>query len=102
DSSVALVLLLAVFLSAWIWESGPGGLAAILATLGFNYFFIPPIYTFTVDDPRNVAALFVFLVTGLLIGRLSATSRARLRLVGAPRRGLANLPRLSPACLPDT
>jgi two-component system sensor histidine kinase KdpD len=102
DSSVALLLLLAVFACAWIWESGPGVVAAILATLGFNFFFIPPIYTFTVDDPRNVAALFVFLVTGLLIGRLSATSRERLRLVEAERSELANLTRLSQAFLADT
>ena len=77
DSTVALILTLAVFLSAWIWESGPGVLAAILATASFNFFFIRPLYTFTVEDPRNVAALVVFLVSGVLIGRLSALSRER-------------------------
>jgi two-component system, OmpR family, sensor histidine kinase KdpD len=102
DSSVALLLLLAVFACAWIWESGPGIVAAVTATLGFNYFFLPPIYTFTIEDPRNVAALFVFLVTGLLIGRLSATSRERLRLVEAERSDLVNLTRLSQAFLADT
>ena len=76
--------------------------AAILATLGFNYFFLPPLYKLTVADPRNVAALFVFLATGLLIGRLSATSRERLRLVEAERSDLANLTRLSEAFLSDT
>lgn len=102
DSSVALLLLLSVFLAAWIWESGPGALAAIVATLGFNFFFLPPIYTFTVEDPRNVAALFVFLISGLLIGRLSAVSRQRLRLVEAERSDLAHLTRLSQAFLSDT
>jgi two-component system, OmpR family, sensor histidine kinase KdpD len=102
DSSVALLLLLAVFLAAWIWESGPGVLAAVVATLGFNFFFLPPIYTFTIDDPRNVAALFVFLISGLFIGRLSATNRERLRLVEAERSDLANLTRLSQAFLSDT
>lgn len=56
DSSVALLLLLAVFLAAWIWESAPDVLAAVLATLGFNFFFLPPLYTFTIEDPRNVVA----------------------------------------------
>ncbi len=102
DSTVALLLLLAVFLSAWIWESGPGALAAVAATLGFNFFFIPPQYTFTVEDPRNVAALIVFLISGLLIGRLSAISRQRLRLVEAERSDLARLTRLSQAFLSDT
>jgi two-component system sensor histidine kinase KdpD len=102
DSSVALLLLLAVFLAAWIWESGPGVLAAVVATLGFNFFFLPPVYAFTIEDPRNVAALFVFLICGLLIGRLSATNRERLRLVEAERSDLANLTRLSQAFLSDT
>ena len=102
DSTVALVLLLAVFLSAWIWQSGPGVLAALLATAAFNFFFIPPLYTFTIQDPRNVAALFVFLASGLLIGRLSALARRRLDLVEAERRDLAALTRLSEAFLADT
>jgi two-component system sensor histidine kinase KdpD len=102
DSSVALVLLLSVFLSAWIWESGPGVLAAVLATLAYNFFFIPPLYTLTVEDPRNVAALFVFLASALLIGRLSSLNRQRLRLVESERADLANLTRLSQAFLSDT
>lgn len=102
DSSAALLLLLSVFLSAWIWESGPGVLAAILATAGFNFFFLPPLYTFSVEDPRNVAALVVFLASALLIGRLSSTSRERLRLVEAERGDLANMTRLSQAFLSDT
>src|SRR6266542_4792679 len=102
DSSVALLLLLSVFLAAWIWESGPGALAAVLATLGFNFFFIPPVHTFTVEDPRNVVALFVFLLSGLRIGRLSDLARRRLRLVEAERADLAALTRLSQAFLSDT
>jgi two-component system sensor histidine kinase KdpD len=102
DSTIALVLLLAVFICAWVWESGPGAFAAVLATLGFNYFFIPPLYTFTIQDPRNVAALFVFLASGLLIGHLSALSRERLRLAEAERRDLATLTQLSQAFLSDT
>ncbi len=102
DSTAALLLLLAVFLSAWAWQSGPGVLAAILATAGFNFFFLPPLYTFTIRDPRNVAALFVFLVSALLIGRLSALARQRLLLVETERRELARLTRLSEAFLADT
>src|SRR5262249_50108202 len=101
-SSVALLLLLAVFLSAWVWQSGPGILAALLATAGYNFFFLPPLYTFTIQDPRNIATLFVFLASGLLIGRLSALARQRLGLVESERRDLAALTRLSQAFLADT
>src|SRR5262245_58702795 len=101
-SSVALLLLLAVFFCASLWQSGPGVLAALLATAGFNFFFLPPLYTFTIQDPRNVAALFVFLVSGLLIGRLSALSRRRLRQLETERRDLIALTQLSQAFLSDT
>jgi len=80
----------------------PGVLAAFLATLGFNFFFLPPLYTFTIADPRNVTALFVFLVSGLLIGRLSALSRRRLELLEAERRDLIALTQLSQGFLADT
>lgn len=101
-SSAALLLLLAVFFSAWAWESGPGVLAAIVASLGFNFFFLPPLYTFTIEDPRNVVAFLVFLICGLLIGRLSATARSRLRQVEAERRDFAALTELSQGFLTDT
>src|SRR5262249_50631268 len=101
-SSVALLLLLAVFFCASLWQSGPGVVAALLATAGFNFFFLPPLYTFTVQDSRNVAALFVFLVSGLLIGRLSALSRKRLGLLEAERRDLIALTQLSQGFLSDT
>jgi two-component system sensor histidine kinase KdpD len=101
-SAIALLLLLAVFLCASVWQSGPGVLAAVLATLGFNFFFLPPIHTFTIADPRNVTALFVFLVSALLIGRLSALSRQRLGLLEAERRDLIALTQLSQGFLSDT
>jgi two-component system, OmpR family, sensor histidine kinase KdpD len=101
-SSVALLLLLAVFLCASVWQSGPGVVAALLATLGFNYLFLPPLYTFTIQDPRNVAALVVFLISALLIGRLSALSRRRLGLLEAERRDLIALTQLSQGFLADT
>ena len=102
EASIALLLLLSVFLSAWLWESGPGVLAAALATLGLNYFVLPPLHTFSIEGEENVAALVVFLISGLLIGRLSAIGRERLRLVEAERADLASLTQLSQAFFSDT
>jgi two-component system sensor histidine kinase KdpD len=102
DAAQALFLLVAVFFVAWLWESGPGVFAAVLATLAFNFFFLPPLYTFTIQDPRNVVALFVFLTAALVIGRLSALSRLRLRQVEAERRELVAATELSRAFLADT
>jgi two-component system sensor histidine kinase KdpD len=102
DAAQALVLLLAVFVTAWVWESGPGITAAILAMLSFNFFFLPPLYTFTIADPRNVVSLFVFLAAALVVGRLSALARLRLRQLEAERSELLTLIRLSEAFFADT
>ena len=102
DAADALGLILAVFLVAWVWESGPGIAAALLATLALNFFFFPPLYTFTIADPRNVVALLVFLAAGLAIGRLSALARLRLRLLEREREDLLTLTSLSQAFLADT
>jgi two-component system, OmpR family, sensor histidine kinase KdpD len=102
DTVRALVLLVSVFVSAWIWESGPGVLAAVLATIGFNFLFLPPVYTFTIQDPANVVALGVFLAAALIIGRLSALARLRLRQLEAERKELIRLAQLSQAFFADT
>ncbi|HWC65864.1 MAG TPA: DUF4118 domain-containing protein, partial [Thermoanaerobaculia bacterium] len=102
DASDALGLLLAVFVVAWIWESGPGIAAALLATLALNFFFFPPLYTFTIAEPRNVVALLVFLAAALVIGRLSALARLRLRMLEREREDLLTLTALSQAFLSDT
>ena len=102
DAADALGLILAVFVVAWLWESGPGIAAALLATAALNFFFLPPFYTFTIADPRNVVALLVFLAAALAIGRLSALARLRLRLLERERGDLLTLTALSQAFLADT
>jgi two-component system, OmpR family, sensor histidine kinase KdpD len=52
------------------------GLAASLGvTAAYNYFFIPPVHTFRIDDPRNWMALAAFLVWSLLVTGLVITAR---------------------------
>jgi two-component system sensor histidine kinase KdpD len=102
ELSAALLLILAVFFVAWVGESGPGIVAALLATLGLNFFFLPPLYTLTIADPRNVLSLVTFLAAAAVIGRLSALNRRRLRAIEAERRDLIRLTELSQAFLADT
>jgi two-component system, OmpR family, sensor histidine kinase KdpD len=52
-------------------------MASVVAMLCFNYFFFPPIGTFTVADPRNWVALFAFLATSLTASQLSARAKRR-------------------------
>lgn len=51
--------------------------ASLLAFIAFDFFLVPPIYTFTMYNPDEWIALFVFLVNALLIGYLAAALRQR-------------------------
>ena len=57
--NVDLVFLTAVVAVAVRYGLWPSLLASVAASLCYNFFFLPPLYTFTITDPTNVAA-FVF------------------------------------------
>lgn len=87
-ATMALIYLLGVvFLSMWAGLAA-GIATSLLATACYNYFFLPPLHTFRVDDPRNWPAMTAFLVAGLVVTRLVHAERAqaaeaeRLRLEG--------------------
>ena len=53
-----------------------GIFASLLATAAYNYFFLPPLHTFHVEDPRNWVALTAFLVSSLVVTRIVLAARA--------------------------
>ena len=61
--NVDLVFLAAIVAIAFRYGLLPSILASIAASLTYNFFFLPPTYTFTIADPKNVAA-FVFFTIG--------------------------------------
>jgi two-component system sensor histidine kinase KdpD len=76
-------LLLTLLISA-VWGLQVGIYSAVLTNLALNFFFIDPLHEFTVQEPRNVAGLFIFLVVSIVGGTLLSTARqavaeARLR-----------------------
>ena len=75
--NVALVFLTAVLVCAVGYGLGPALFASALSVLAFNFFFLPPLYTFTVSDPENVVALFFFLVVALIASNLTANVRSQ-------------------------
>jgi PAS domain S-box-containing protein len=77
QAAVALAYVLVVLLVATGWGSWPALLASVLATLCFNFFFLPPVYTLTIADPQNWVALGVFLITGVTAGQLSELAKRR-------------------------
>jgi PAS domain S-box-containing protein len=77
DTTVALTLLLVVLFVATGWGSWPAFLASVLGMLCFNFFFLPPVYTFTIADPQNWVALTAFFITAVTVGQLSARAKQR-------------------------
>jgi two-component system sensor histidine kinase KdpD len=87
-----------LFLVMTIAVAAIGGLvvgvpAAIAASLVLNWFFVPPIHTFTIGDAENVVAIVVFVAVAgtvsLLVDRVVARSREALR-ARAEAQALAN------------
>jgi K+-sensing histidine kinase KdpD len=76
-TTIALVLLLVILFIATAFGSRPAFLASLLAVLCFNFFFLPPLHTFTISDPQNWIALAAFLITALTAGQLSSYARRR-------------------------
>ncbi|CAO4193773.1 ATP-binding protein [Methylorubrum extorquens] len=82
-----LMLLTAVVVVAVRWGLGPSLAAVVAASLSYNFFFLPPVYTFTIADPTNVAAFLLFTLVAVLVSNLAA--RARLSAVVSQGRAKA-------------
>jgi two-component system, OmpR family, sensor histidine kinase KdpD len=83
-----LLVVLFVAASSQLWVAI---VTSITAMLALNFFFFPPIGTFTVADPENWMALIAFLVVSLVASRLSALARHRQREALNRRDELARL-----------
>ena len=83
-TTVALTLLLFILVLAAKWGLRYAVAVSIVATACYNFFFLPPIGTFTIADPQNWLALLAFLTTAIVASKLSERARdetvdARLR-----------------------
>lgn len=70
-TTVALTYLIGVLVVSAIWRLRYAVFTAIVATVCFNFFFLPPIGTFTISDPQNWIALFAFLATAVIASQLA-------------------------------
>ncbi len=79
--NVDLVFLTAVVGVAVRYGLWPSLLASVAASLCYNFFFLPPVYTFTITDPTNIAAFFFFMLIAILVSNVAA--RVRTQAVAA-------------------
>ena len=78
-TTVALAFLLIILFVASLGDLAVAVATSVIATLCFNYFFLPPIGTFTIADPHNWVALAAFLIVSTVASRLSASAQARAK-----------------------
>ena len=71
-ANIVMLFLLAVVIVALYLGRGASVWAAFLSVACFDFFFMPPKYTFTVDDPQYLLTFAIMLIVALVIGQLTA------------------------------
>jgi two-component system sensor histidine kinase KdpD len=82
--NVDLVFLTAIVGVAVRFGLWPSLFASVIASLGYNFFFMEPLYTFTIADPTNVGAFFFFILMAVVVSNVAA--RVRTQAVAAMDR----------------
>lgn len=90
-STVGFAFLLAVLTVSANWGLRCAIFLSIIATAAYNFFFLPPIGTFTVADPQNWIALLTFLLTAVIASQLSERARRETMNAKSRRRELEQL-----------
>src|SRR4029078_1124367 len=90
-TTVALTFLLAVLVISAYWGFWYAAFLAVISTLAFNFYFLPPFRTFTIADPQNWVALFAFLATAVVSSQLSEQARRQTANANQRRREIEHL-----------
>ncbi|WP_035802784.1 ATP-binding protein [Kitasatospora mediocidica] len=105
-TTVALLFQLGVVAVALLGGAASALMASLVASLLLNYYFIPPVHTFTIGEPNNVIALAVFAAVALTVStvvdratrqtrraaRATAEAEALSTLAGSVLRGHDGVP----------
>jgi two-component system sensor histidine kinase KdpD len=94
-TAVGFVYLVVVLFSAARLGFAASAAASLAATACYNYFFLPPVGTWTISDPANWVALAAFLLTSFLVSRLVAREQRRAEEAEARRHEMEALYELS-------
>ena len=89
--NLSMVFLLAVLVTAMSFGIWPAIYASVLSFLVYNFFFIPPIYTFTIAEPYELLALVIFLVVAVISSALAGRVREQARISASRMRAMRRL-----------
>ncbi|HWG37154.1 MAG TPA: ATP-binding protein [Terriglobales bacterium] len=98
-TTVGFAYLLVVLAAASVFGFPEALIASLAAAAQYNFFFLPPTDTFTVDDTRNWVALAAFLITATVASELSASAKRQAREAEFRRQEIKRLYELSRASL---
>jgi len=87
--SVALLFLAAVLGLSFVARPGPVAVLALLSALALDFFFIPPLYTFTIVAPQDWVLFGVYFLVAFVTGSLVSRVHSRERLL-RDREGAAS------------
>lgn len=90
-TTVALTFIVMVLWVAAYWGFRFSVFLAVVAMLAFNFYFLPPIGTFTIADPQNWVALAAFLVTAGIASQLADRARRQTADANQRRRDVERL-----------
>jgi two-component system sensor histidine kinase KdpD len=82
-AGVQMLFLIPVLLSAVTFGLRPGLFTSFVSVLACNFFFVPPLYTFTIADPNNWLSLGVLLVVAITASNLASRVRLQADLASA-------------------
>ena len=89
--NLSMVFLLAVLMTAMSFGMWPAIFASVLSFFAYNFFFIPPLYTFTVAEPYELLALVIFLVVAVISSALAGRVREHARVATNRTRAMRRL-----------
>jgi two-component system sensor histidine kinase KdpD len=101
QTTIALTFLLAILAVSAVWGMAVSVFMSVAAVLTINYFFLPPVGTFTIADPQNWVALLAFLVTSIMGSQLSARIRKEADVAHQRRREIERLYKFSQKLLAE-
>ena len=90
-TTVILTFLLAILIASAVWGLGVSVFMSVAAMVCVDYFFLPPVRTFNINDPEDWVSLISFLITAVIGSELSARARRQAEEAKRQRNEVSRL-----------
>jgi two-component system sensor histidine kinase KdpD len=90
-TNLVMIYLLGVTFIAGRYGRGPSLLASVLSVISFDFFFVPPFFSFAIADTEYLVTFSVMLIVALTISGLTANARSQAKVAGYRERRIAAL-----------